>query len=57
MTTKALYSNVASERAIISGANTGGVFEAARQLMVLGLSHFFMGVWLPARGKVAAKEL
>lgn len=57
MTTKALYSNVAGERAKISGANTGSVFEAARQLMVFGLSHFFMGVWLWARGKVAAREL
>lgn len=57
MTTKALYSNVAGERAIISGANTGSVLEAARQLMVLGLSHFFMDVWLPARGKMVAKEL
>lgn len=55
--TKALYSNVAGERAMISGANTGSVLEAARQLMGLGLSHFVMGVWSPARGKVAAKVL
>ena len=43
--------------AIITGANTGLGYEAARQLLTLGLPHLVMGVRSIDKGKAAASTL
>ncbi len=43
--------------AIVTGSNTGLGYEAARQLLDLGLSRLIMAVRSPAKGKAAAAEL
>ena len=43
--------------AIVTGANTGLGYEAARQLLTLGLSHLVMGVRSLEKGKAAALAL
>ncbi|CAK7235269.1 hypothetical protein SBRCBS47491_009235 [Sporothrix bragantina] len=55
--TKTLYPNGAGQRAIVTGSNTGLGFEAARQLLALGLPHLIMGVRSLERGREAAKRL
>lgn len=55
--TKILYPNVAGQRAVVTGSNTGLGFEAARQLLTLGYSHLIMGVRSLDRGHEAAKKL
>ena len=48
---------LASKVAIITGANAGLGYEAARQLLGLGLSHLIMAVRSPEKGEVAAAKL
>ena len=55
--TKKKYPNVSGRCAVITGSNTGLGFEAARQLLSLGLSHLVMGVRSLARGEEAAAKL
>ena len=55
--TKTLYPDGAGQCAIITGSNTGLGFEAARQLLSLGLPHLVMGVRSLERGREAAKRL
>ncbi|CAK7206682.1 hypothetical protein SEUCBS139899_009486 [Sporothrix eucalyptigena] len=55
--TKAMYPDGAGQRAIVTGSNTGLGFEAARQLLSLGLNHLIMGVRSLERGQEAAKRL
>ncbi|KAF3017200.1 hypothetical protein E8E14_012588 [Neopestalotiopsis sp. 37M] len=43
--------------AIITGSNAGLGFEAARQLLTLGLSHLVMGVRSQTKGDASAHEL
>jgi NAD(P)-dependent dehydrogenase (short-subunit alcohol dehydrogenase family) len=43
--------------AVLTGSNTGLGYEAARQLLALGLSHLVMGVRSIERGKAAASHL
>ena len=55
--TKERYPHVSGQCAVITGSNTGLGFEAARQLLSLGLSHLVMGVRSLARGEEAATKL
>lgn len=55
--TKARYPDVASQRAVLTGSNTGLGFEVSRQLLELGLSHRVIGVRSLERGREAAKKL
>ncbi|KAH8883131.1 putative short-chain dehydrogenase/reductase family protein [Thozetella sp. PMI_491] len=55
--TKAKYPNVRGKCAIITGSNTGLGYEAASQLLSLGLSHLVMGVRRLETGKAAANKL
>lgn len=55
--TKSKYPNVKGQCAIISGSNTGLGFEAAHQLLTLGLSHLIMAVRSTTRGEAAANKL
>lgn len=57
--TKDTYPNVIKEGscAIITGSNTGLGFEAAKQLLSLGLTHLVMAVRSLAKGEIAAKRL
>ena len=55
--TKEKYPNVKGECAIVTGSNTGLGFEAARQLLSLGLSHLVLGVRSLERGNAAATKL
>ncbi|KAM0432991.1 hypothetical protein ACHAPT_004696 [Fusarium lateritium] len=43
--------------AVITGSNTGLGFEAAKQLLSIGLSHLVMGVRSLEKGRAAAKTL
>lgn len=49
--------NLTNQVAIITGSNTGVGFEAARQLLGLGLSHLILAVRSQSRGDAAASEL
>lgn len=55
--TKEDYPNVKNKCAIITGSNSGLGFEAAHQLLLLGLSHLVMGVRSLERGNAAAAKL
>ncbi|KAL2201690.1 NAD(P)-binding protein [Sarocladium strictum] len=55
--TLASYPDVAGKCAIVTGSNTGLGFEAARQLLALGLSHLVMGVRSLENGRAAADRL
>jgi NAD(P)-dependent dehydrogenase (short-subunit alcohol dehydrogenase family) len=55
--TQDLYPDVAGKCAIVTGSNTGLGFEAARQLLSLGLSHLVMGVRSLKNGQAAADRL
>ncbi|KIW21663.1 hypothetical protein PV08_02243 [Exophiala spinifera] len=55
--TKQKYPNVAGQVAIITGSNGGIGFDAAQQLLSLGLSHLIMGVRSLSRGNEAASKL
>ncbi|KAK5559272.1 hypothetical protein LTR46_002314 [Exophiala xenobiotica] len=55
--TKSKYPNVQGQCAIITGSNTGLGFEAAHQLLTLGLSRLIMGVRSTTRGEAAANKL
>ncbi|ERT02474.1 short-chain dehydrogenase/reductase family protein [Sporothrix schenckii 1099-18] len=55
--TKSMYPNASGQRAIVTGANTGLGFEAARQLLALGYSHLVLGVRSLDKGREAAKTL
>ncbi|CAM1508641.1 Fc.00g054890.m01.CDS01 [Cosmosporella sp. VM-42] len=55
--TKQKYPDVKGKCAIVTGSNTGLGFEAAKQLLSLGLSHLVMAVRSLERGKAAATEL
>ncbi|KAI8957360.1 NAD(P)-binding protein [Daldinia sp. FL1419] len=48
---------IAGQTAIVTGSNSGLGFEAARQLLQLGLEHLIMGVRSQTRGNVAADKL
>ncbi|EXJ91050.1 hypothetical protein A1O1_04157 [Capronia coronata CBS 617.96] len=55
--TRQKYPDVSGTSAIITGSNTGLGFEAARQLLSLGLSHLVMGVRSLTTGTAAATRL
>ena len=55
--TKEKYPDVKGKCAIVTGSNTGLGFEAAKQLLSLGLSHLVMGVRSLERGNAAATKL
>lgn len=55
--TPASHPDIAGKCAIVTGSNTGLGFEAARQLLALGLSHLVMGVRSLEAGQVAADGL
>jgi NAD(P)-dependent dehydrogenase (short-subunit alcohol dehydrogenase family) len=55
--TKDAYPQVEGKCAIVTGSNTGLGFEAAKQLLSLGLAHLVMGVRSLDKGKAAAKQL
>ncbi|KAH8651284.1 hypothetical protein BX600DRAFT_387849 [Xylariales sp. PMI_506] len=55
--TREKYPNATGKCAIITGSNSGLGFEAARQLLSLGLSHLVMGVRSLQKGKAAAAKL
>ncbi|KAI1644599.1 NAD(P)-binding protein [Daldinia loculata] len=48
---------ISGQTAIVTGSNSGLGFEAARQLLQLGLAHLVMGVRSQARGNAAADKL
>lgn len=48
---------LADQTAIVTGSNTGLGFEAARQLLQLGLSHLIVAVRSQTKGDAAAKSL
>ena len=48
---------LSGKTAIVSGSNTGLGFEAARQLLDLGLSHLILAVRSLERGEAAAAKL
>ena len=55
--TKSKYTDVKGKLAIITGSNQGLGYEAARQLLSLGLSHLILAVRSLEKGKAAATRL
>jgi len=51
------YGSIVGKVAIVTGANQGLGFEAARQLLTLGLSHLVVAVRSLDKGKAAAEKL
>ncbi|KAI0382326.1 NAD(P)-binding protein [Hypomontagnella monticulosa] len=49
--------SISGQTAVVTGSNSGLGFEAARQLLQLGLTHLIMAVRSQARGDAAANKL